>query len=263
MAVARVRDVLQWWLQLLVVCGLLYGAVHLLGRVWDAQVVSPRSVVCDATAVDVVFTWVNGSDATHRRNKKRVLQARGTVSPEQDSPSRYRDYDTLRYAMRSVWANFAPLRHVVIVIADGEQVPYWLNVSAPTHARIVVALFPGADAHARATLQASDPRIRVVRHSAIMDAASLPTFNSNAIETNLHLVDGLSECFLYLNDDMIVGRRVLLDTFWDAQHARQRVHLADDWKAPLQDQIATNSWHQAVAASNERLNAVYNTPRQR
>jgi hypothetical protein len=36
----------------------------------------------------------------------------------------------------------------------------------------------------------------------------LPTFNSHAIETQLHHIRGLAEHFLYLNDDVFVGRPV-------------------------------------------------------
>jgi hypothetical protein len=37
------------------------------------------------------------------------------------------------------------------------------------------------------------------------DVSALPVFNSHAIETQLHLISGLSNNFLYLNDDMLFG----------------------------------------------------------
>ena len=46
------------------------------------------------------------------------------------------------------------------------------------------------------------------------DQSMLPVFNSNSIITQLHHIDGLSEHYLYLNDDMFFGRDVRPDFFW-------------------------------------------------
>ena len=51
-----------------------------------------------------------------------------------------------------------------------------------------------------------DPRVRVVDHREILPASDLPTFNSHAIESGLHRVPGLAEHFVYLNDDVLLGR---------------------------------------------------------
>jgi hypothetical protein len=40
-----------------------------------------------------------------------------------------------------------------------------------------------------------------VPHEEILDGACLPTFNSHAIEASLHRIPGLTENFLYFNDD--------------------------------------------------------------
>jgi hypothetical protein len=46
------------------------------------------------------------------------------------------------------------------------------------------------------------------------DTGALPTFNSRAIESQLHHIDGLSEHFLYLNDDMFFARPVTPNSFF-------------------------------------------------
>jgi hypothetical protein len=38
----------------------------------------------------------------------------------------------------------------------------------------------------------------------------LPTFSSPAIEANLHRIAGLSEHFLYFNDDVFLGKKRLI-----------------------------------------------------
>ena len=51
----------------------------------------------------------------------------------------------------------------------------------------------------------SAPRIRSVNYEAIWPPGSssgLPTYNSMAIEANMHRIEGLAERFIYANDDM-------------------------------------------------------------
>jgi stealth protein CR2/Stealth-like protein len=70
---------------------------------------------------------------------------------------------------------FAPFVRRVFLVTD-DQVPDWLD-----------------DAH---------PQLRVVSHRELFDADDVPTFNSNAIDSRLHHIDGLAEHFLYTNDDI-------------------------------------------------------------
>jgi hypothetical protein len=49
------------------------------------------------------------------------------------------------------------------------------------------------------------PNIHLVDIREMMDEQYIPCYNSIAIETNLHKIPGLSEYFMYFNDDMFVG----------------------------------------------------------
>lgn len=42
----------------------------------------------------------------------------------------------------------------------------------------------------------------------------LPTFSSPAIETHIHRIPGLSQKFIYLNDDVMFGKDVWPDDFY-------------------------------------------------
>lgn len=42
----------------------------------------------------------------------------------------------------------------------------------------------------------------------------LPTFSSPAIETHIHRIPGLSQKFIYLNDDVLFGKDVWPDDFY-------------------------------------------------
>ena len=139
--------------------------------------------------IDVVYTWVDGADPAWLQTKARAVgsnDGRAFTERAQDE-SRFADHDELRYSLRSL-EQFAPwVNHVWIVTAD--QRPAWLR--------------------------RDDPWISVVDHRDIFpDQDGLPTFNSHAIEACLHRIPGLSEHFLYLNDDMILGRPVNPEQFF-------------------------------------------------
>jgi hypothetical protein len=53
-------------------------------------------------------------------------------------------------------------------------------------------------------LEIGHSRIHWLSDGEILPAACLPTFNSHAIETSLHRIEGLSEHFVYFNDDYLV-----------------------------------------------------------
>ena len=139
--------------------------------------------------IDVVYTWVDGNDDRWLRQK---AEAAGVADPalfteRAHDEARYADHDELRHSLRAL-EQFAPwVNHVWVVTAD--QHPAWL--------------------------QRDHPWVSVVSHRDIWpDAGGLPTFNSHAIEACLHRIPGLAEHFLYLNDDMLLGRPVPPETFF-------------------------------------------------
>lgn len=160
----------------------------------------------DESAIDAVYTWVNGSDTLHLRARLKFLNASSAAglqssdanqsapAPGDDaaSASRFADHDELRYSMRSL-EKFAPWVRRVYLVTNG-QVPHWLDLS--------------------------NPKVRVITHLEIFSAATptsclhhLPVFSSPAIESHLHRIPGLSKRFLYLNDDTFFASPVVPDDF--------------------------------------------------
>ena len=75
----------------------------------------------------------------------------------------------------------------------------------------------------------------------------LPTFNSHVIEAHLHLIPGLTEHFLYLNDDMILGRPLSKASLMSATHGifKAQVQHSDDGQAErwlLYSNISDHPW---------------------
>lgn len=136
--------------------------------------------------VDVVYTWVDGSDPAWQESflewSTRLGRDVGEVALD---PARYRSRDELRYSLRSLHFFCGWVRNIYVVTAG--QVPEWLTEM---------------------------DGIRIVDHSAILPADALPTFNSHSIESALHHIDGLAEHFIYFNDDMFVGRPLRPEAFF-------------------------------------------------
>lgn len=171
--------------------------------------------------VDVVYTWVDGSDPVWDAARvARLQQMSGTALTSASSGrARFISHDELRYSLRSLHL-FAPWVRQVHLVTAG-QVPEWLDTD--------------------------HPGISVVDHREILPADALPTFNSHAIETALHRVPDLAEHFVYLNDDVLLGRPIRPEAFFSpggqfASFLAQRpVGLADDPGAPAYLRAAWNN----------------------
>ena len=128
--------------------------------------------------VDVVYTWVDGSDPAHAAKRARYLSDQKDIHPDGLELARYRENEELRYSLRSL-ETFAPWVRRVIILTDN-QVPAWLDVS--------------------------HPKIRIADHKECIPERFLPTFNAQVIEAYLHRIPDLSEHFIYFNDDVMLGR---------------------------------------------------------
>ncbi|XP_037616627.1 N-acetylglucosamine-1-phosphotransferase subunits alpha/beta [Sebastes umbrosus] len=131
---------------------------------------------------------------------------------EDVSASRFEDNEELRYSLRSVERHAPWVRHIFIV--TNGQIPSWLNLD--------------------------NPRVTVVTHQdTFLNNSHLPTFSSPAIETHMHRIPGLSQKFIYLNDDVMFGKDVWPDDFYS--HSKgQKVYLT--WPVPNCAEGCPGSW---------------------
>ncbi|GFG35565.1 hypothetical protein Cfor_07589 [Coptotermes formosanus] len=148
---------------------------------------SLRSKLCQNIPIDVVYTWVNGSDPILLQQLQQYQMIVAVIQ-----------FQELRYSLRSL-ERYAPwVRHVYLV--TNGQIPYWLDLE--------------------------NPRLTVVTHDHIFPNLShLPTFSSPAIESHIHRIPGLSRKFLYLNDDVMFGKEVWPDDFVTNSNG-QKVYLS-------------------------------------
>lgn len=143
--------------------------------------------------IDFVLPWVDDTDPQWLKRKNdtwRNLHLSEEIpgSDEKNGDCRYREMGTLKYWFRAV-EKFAPWVNKVFFITCGQR-PAWLNID--------------------------HPKLVLVHHEDYIPAQYLPTFNVNPIELNLHRIPGLSEHFVYLNDDTFLIRPVSPDFFFRA-----------------------------------------------
>lgn len=132
---------------------------------------------------DIVYTWVNGNDPNYLKTRDSYAKIKKDINPE-----RYRDdFEVLKYSLRSLETYFNSFNHIYLLTAR-PQVPDWLN--------------------------SEHERITIVHHDEVIPTEYLPTFNSNVIESFLHRIPGLSENFIYMNDDFLFGKLVTFDMFY-------------------------------------------------
>ncbi|HXA91455.1 MAG TPA: stealth family protein [Mycobacterium sp.] len=135
--------------------------------------------------IDMVFSWVDGSDPDFRA-RRAAQMSQVVVGEGDDAEARIRQIDELKYALRSV-NMFAPWIRRIFIATDSIPPP-WL---------------------------ADHPMITIVpAEQHFSDSAALPTYNSHAVESQLHNIPGLSEHFLYSNDDMFFGRPLKASMFF-------------------------------------------------
>ena len=123
--------------------------------------------------IDFVIPWVDGNDPAWQEERRKYKQDSGTDA----RAARYRDMDILKYWFRAVEA-YAPWVNRIHFITWG-HLPEWLNTD--------------------------HPKLHIVNHKDYIPAEYLPTFSSHPIELNMHRIEGLSEHFVYFNDDVLLN----------------------------------------------------------
>ena len=131
--------------------------------------------------MDAVITYVNGNDPLWLKSYQEHVGGGIYVS-------QFRDYGTLKYIFRGI-ERFLPFIHRIhLIVSSDSQIPKWLNRDCP-------------DLH-------------IVFHDDFIPPEFLPTFNSNTIEMFLPQIEGLSEKFLYFNDDFFVTQPCVEEDFF-------------------------------------------------
>ena len=146
------------------------------------------NVTAQEEPVDIVYSWIDGNDPDVQKEIqywKKQYNLPGTSA----TSNRFRAMDELRYSLRSVREN-APWVRNVYVVTSLHKIPAWFNENI-----------------------GAEHGVYFIDDSELLD--TVPVFNSLAKEAVKHKIPGLSERYLYFNDDLFFGSPVTLDDFQD------------------------------------------------
>ena len=124
--------------------------------------------------VDIVFTYVNGYDPEFIKLKNSYINEKNKIyNPD----IRIKGIDEIIYSVNTV-IKFIPWIRKIFIVTNN-QIP-------PIDKKLI-----------------ESGKVIIVDHNIIIEQKYLPTFNSDVIESYLHNIPGLSEIFLYNNDDVM------------------------------------------------------------
>lgn len=160
----------------------------------------------DLHPVDMVFAWVDGSDPAHAAKRRQFesrydhTDIRRPTRADRNIDARFMDVGEISFSVQSV-VKYLPWVRTIFIVTDAQAPPV-----------------------SKALLDSG--RVRIVDHADIVPATYLPTFSSRVIESCLHHIPGLSDVFLYNNDDYMhfaaVPRRAFCE---DTADGRTRLTL--------------------------------------
>lgn len=133
--------------------------------------------------IDFVVLWVDGNDPDWQAEKRKY---QGSVINDSNAVNRFRDWGLMPYWFRAI-ENYAPWVRTIHFVTCG-HVPDWLNLD--------------------------HPKLHHVKHADYIPSEYLPTFSANTIEMNIHRIPGLSEHFVFFNDDTFLLRPLSERTFF-------------------------------------------------
>jgi len=139
--------------------------------------------------IDIVYTWVTSDDAEWLNKRNYYANNwEGGASPFAKEKSRFDDHNEIFFSLIGV-GKFMPWVRNIYIVTDA-QIP-----SVPESVK---------------------NKVFIIDHRDIIPDEFLPTFNSHVIEAFLYKIDGLSEHFIYFNDDFFVSKEVSASHFFQS-----------------------------------------------
>ncbi len=162
--------------------------------------------------IDYVIAWVDGQDPAHMAARRQFAPDSARTHFEAITSERYLDNGEIYYNIASV-IKFAPFIKRIFIITD-HQKPRLLD--AFKHEGKCDASF-----------------IQIVSHDDIFEGlpAVRPSFNARAIEGAMWRIPGLSEHFIYSNDDFFVNAPLTISDLYEDERPFSMV-IGCDLKTP-------------------------------
>lgn len=188
--------------------------------------------------IDVVITWVNGDDPLHKAKRRAyTVDAHQTSFEDIGGETRFRSVGEIAYCVASI-NKFAPYVRKIFIVTDNQdpQINDFIKNNYPDHIPM-----------------------EIVSHDVLFRGYEqyLPVFNSLAIETMLWRIPGLSEQYIYMNDDVILVAPTCPETFFREGKAVTYGYWHFTWTALLTRKIRKKkNQHKIFTFKDSMLNAV-------
>ena len=137
--------------------------------------------------IDIVLTWVDGEDSQWLEQRAAASGKTSAATSILNHASRYREIGLLRYVLRSI-NTYAPWVRNIFLVTPGQR-PSWLP-------------------------EISSSKLVLIDQNDIIPNEFQPCYKSTGVEWHLHRIPGLSEHFIYMNDDMLFNAPVSPEDFF-------------------------------------------------
>lgn len=171
--------------------------------------------------IDAVISWVDGYDPAYQQKLTDFCHDAGVKQHQVIEPTRIQQCNEIYYCLHGL-RRFAPwLRHIYLIT----------NAQTPP---VVTALQGTAFAK----------KIKIIDQNELLRAQGIqtPIFNSLSAEWLIWQIPGLSDQFLYLNDDFFIIRDVKPEDFFE----HERLVLRGEWKVQAEQKwshrLKTKLW---------------------
>ena len=135
--------------------------------------------------IDLVVPYVDNNDIVWQQTYIQYFLKKDYKQIAALRSRRYEDIGLINYQLKLIEKNMPFINNIFLLVSNIEQVP-----------------------------QGISDKVKVVLHKDFIPQKYLPTFNSTTIEMFLHNIEGLSEYFIYANDDMLPIRPMEEEDFF-------------------------------------------------
>jgi hypothetical protein len=139
--------------------------------------------------IDVVIAWVDGNDPKLKEKREKYLLSNKPANASSAKPTRFASVNEIKYCVLSI-LKFAPFVRNIYIVTDNQD--------------------PNVHDDIKRYYPEKVNTIKIVDHKGIFKGyeEALPTFNSITIGNMVWRIDGLSENFVYFNDDVFLIRDI-------------------------------------------------------
>ena len=162
------------------------------------------------TPIDIVIPWLNPTDDWFRQY---------ILYKEDEHSCRIRDLKTIRPTIKGILKNLPWVRYIWLIVFDEKQIPTdWDELK--------------------------NEKIRFVYHKDILPKEFLPNFNSMLPECYVNKISGLSENFIWSNDDIVYTKPIPKTYYFKDNkpvHRRKRIFIRKENKNNRYEEMCNSS----------------------